>query len=198
MRLCKSVAQVERIRSFIAVDIGPEVRAALSTITRELARAGADARWTRPEGMHATLKFLGAVEATRLQAVHDAVERIAAGHNVMKMYARGLGAFPSLQRPRVLWCGLHCEGLEDLAHAIDSELTSLGFESEKRPFSAHITLARLRSGRRLEPLRSAVQQHLADSFGSVDVNTVTIYRSTLRRDGAVYDALWTIPLAQHK
>ena len=192
------MAQVERIRSFIAVDIGPEVRAALGAITRELARAGADARWTRPEGMHATLKFLGAIEATQLETVHAAVERVAGRHGAMQLHARGLGAFPSLQRPRVLWCGLRCPGLPELASDIDDELAPLGFEGEKRAFSAHVTLARLRSGRGLAPLQHAVQQHIADEFGEVDVANVTIYRSTLRRDGAVYDALWTIPLGQHK
>jgi 2'-5' RNA ligase len=194
----RRVAQVERIRSFVAVDIGSEVRAALQTISRELARAGADARWIRPEGMHATLKFLGSVESMQLDAVRSAVERIAGRHDAMRMSARGLGGFPSLRRPRVLWCGLECDGLAELAADIDSELARLGFESEKRPFSAHITLARVKSDRGLAPLLRAIEQHRADEFGAVDIDAVTIYRSTLRRDGAVYDALWTIPLAQHK
>jgi 2'-5' RNA ligase len=192
------VAHVERIRSFIAVDIGPEVRAALFAMTRELARTGADARWVRPEGMHATLKFLGGVEPTQLEAVRSAVESVAGGHVTLTMAIRGLGAFPTLRRPRVLWAGLRCNGLAELARDIDAALTPLGFEPEKRAFNPHITLARIRSLRGWDALGAAVETNADVVFGELDVATLTIYRSTLRRDGAVYEALWTIPLAQHK
>lgn len=198
MRLCKSVAHVERIRSFIAIDLGAEIRAALHAVTSELARAGADARWVRPEAMHATLKFLGGVEATRLEAVRDTVDSVAADHDAMRLPARGLGAFPSMQRPRVLWAGLDASGLAVLANSIDSALAPLGFEPEARPFNPHITLARLRSLRGWPTLSTAVAAHADDDFGSVDVKAVTIYRSTLNQRGAVYKPLWTIPLAQHK
>jgi len=192
------VAQVERIRSFIAVDIGPEVRAALREMTSELTHTGADARWVRPEGMHATLKFLGGVEATRLQAVRNAVESAVCNCGTMKMSVRGLGAFPSVRRPRVLWAGLQCDGLAELAQGVDMALTPLGFVPEKRPFHPHVTLARMRSLRGCQALAAAIERHKNDEFGKIDVSAVTIYRSKLQRDGAVYDSLWTIPLAQHK
>lgn len=196
--LATSVTHVERIRSFIAIDIGPDVRAALLAVTRELQRAGADARWVRPEGMHATIKFLGGVEPRRLEEVRQAVETVAAGHSVLKMFAGGLGAFPSLRRPRVLWAGLRCEGLAELAREVDTVLVPLGFEAEKRDFNPHITLARVRSLRGWDALAAVLGQRAHEHLGEVDVTALTIYRSTLRRDGAVYDALWTIPLAQHK
>ena len=190
--------QSERIRSFIAVDIGVEVRAALSKVTRVLARSDADARWVRPEGMHATLKFLGGVDSNRLDQVHDALVTAADGHGALRLHVAGLGAFPSLRRPRVLWAGLHCPGLRELAASIDEALVPLGFEPEKRAFNAHVTLARLRSLRGWENLAPAVEAHAEDEFGRVAVAAVVLYRSTLRRDGAVYTPLWTIPLAQHK
>ena len=192
------MAQVERIRTFIAVDLGLEVRAALSATTRELASTGADARWVRAEGMHATLKFLGGVEPKRLDAARNALEPVAAASPAMKLSVRRLGAFPSLRRPRVLWAGIDCPGLADLAARIDAALSPLGFPLEQRSFNPHITLARIRSLRGWTELADAIERHREDTFGDNDVIGVTIYRSTLRPDGAVYDALWTIPLAQHK
>jgi 2'-5' RNA ligase len=192
------VKQSERIRSFIAVDIGAEVRAALGQLSRTLARGGADARWVKPEGMHATLKFLGGVEAERLEQVRAALGQAAAGHACLHLRVAGLGAFPTMRRPRVLWAGLHCQGLRELAAAIDAALVPLGFEPEKRDFNAHVTLARLRSLRGWESLAPVVQAHAGDEFGRIDIDAVVLYRSTLHRDGAIYTPLWTIPLAQHK
>lgn len=193
-----SVTHVERIRSFIAVDIGPDVRAALDAMTRELARTGADARWVRSEGMHATLKFLGGVEATRLQAVHDAVDPVVRGSATMTMKTRGIGAFPSPRRARVVWAGIECAGLAELARRIGLALTPLGFEPEGRTFHPHVTLARVRSGRGGDALAAAIEQHRDDSFGSGGVAAVVLYRSRLQTGGSVYEPLWTIPLAQHK
>ncbi len=148
--------------------------------------------------MHATLKFLGGVEPTRLQAVRHAVDQVATRHAAMKMSVRGLGTFPSPRRPRVVWAGLHCAGVADLARDIEAALEPLGFPAEERDFDPHITFARIRSPRGVGPLRSALERQAGTEFGSVDVKAITLYRSTLHRDGAVYEALWTIPLAQHK
>ena len=176
------MAQVERIRSFIAIDIGPEVRAALCARTRELARAGADARWVRPEGMHATLKFLGGVEPKRLQAVREAVEFVVADTAAMSMSVCGLGAFPTLRRPRVLWAGIQCPGLSELVVAMDSVLSPLEFEPEGRSFHPHITVARVRSLGGWTALAAAFERYKDEDFGHVDVTAITIYRSTLRPD----------------
>src|SRR5690349_12357716 len=100
----------ERIRSFVAVDIAAPVRAALRALQAELAEAGADVRWVRAEGIHVTLKFLGAVEAARLERVHAVLRDILRAHPALHLRVRGLGAFPSLRRPRVLWTGLHGDG----------------------------------------------------------------------------------------
>lgn len=192
------MTQVEYIRSFIAVDIGAEVRAALSDTARALARAGADARWVAPESMHATLRFLGGVEMQRLESVRDAVAIAVARHCIMQVQVRGLGGFPSMRRPRVLWAGIHCSGLAALAGAIEAAVVKAGLDPEERPFNGHITLARLRSLRGWEKLSHEVQAHADDDFGRVEVGEIVLYRSTLGADGAVHSPLWTIPLAQRK
>ena len=186
------------IRSFIAVDLAASVRQAVAELQSELARIKADVRWVRAEGMHVTLKFLGSVEAPRLERVHEALAAAVADQPALHVQARDLGAFPGWRRPRVVWVGLHGEGLVELAQRIDVALAPLGFEREQRPFTPHLTLGRVNSPRGWARLEEVCKAHLDDDFGASDIGAVTIYRSTLQRGGAVYTPLWTIPLRQHK
>ena len=190
--------EATRIRSFIAVDLAESVCAAIGTLQGELARMKADVRWTRVEGMHVTLKFLGAIEAPRLDAVHAALERALHAQPALHVRAHGVGAFPSLRRPRVLCVGLQAAGLVELAARVDTTVTALGFEPERRAFTPHVTLGRVNSGRGWAPLEARLSGHLDDDFGASDVDEVTIFRSTLRPTGAIYTPLWTISLDKYK
>jgi len=186
--------EAERIRSFIAVELAESVRAAIGTLQRGLAGVAADVRWVRTEAMHVTLKFLGAVEAPRLERVHAAVAAALAAQPSLHLRAHGVGAFPSLRRPRVLWVGLQAEGLVGLAARVDAALTPLGFAPEARPFAPHVTLGRVNSLRGWDALEARLGAHLDDDFGDSDLDAVTIFRSTLRPTGSIYTVLWTISL----
>ncbi len=188
----------ECIRSFVAIDLAAPVRAAIGALQHELLDAKADVRWVRVEGMHVTLKFLGAVEAPRLAAVHAALADALHGQPALHVRAHGVGAFPSLRRPRVLWVGLQAEGLVELAARVDTAVTPLGFEPERRPFTPHVTVGRVNSLRGWAPLEAQLKGHLDDDFGTSDVDEVTVFRSTLRPTGAVYTPLWTITLNKYK
>jgi len=188
----------KRIRSFVALDVTPPVRAALQTLVAELAATKADVRWVPPAGMHLTLKFLGAVEAAHLDRVHAALAAAVHEQAALQLRVRGLGAFPSLRRPRVLWVGLRGAGLVELARLVEQTLEPLGFAPEPRPFAPHITLGRVGSLRGWERLEEVYKGHLDDDFGDSPVDLVTIYRSTLHPEGAIYSSLWTIPLRRHK
>jgi 2'-5' RNA ligase len=192
------MSETERIRSFIAIDLAEPVRAAIGALQRELAGMQADIRWMRVEGMHVTLKFLGAVDAPRLDAVHATVKTALHAQPALHVRAHGVGAFPSLRRPRVLWVGLQADGLVELAARADAAVTPLGFEPEKRAFTPHVTLGRVNTLRRWPALEAQLAGHLDDDFGSSDIDAVTIYRSTLRPTGAVYTPLWTMSLNKHK
>ena len=187
-----------RIRSFIAVDLEAPVRQAVRDLQGELARINADVRWVRPAGLHVTLKFLGSVEGARLERVHEAVVAAVAQQPALHVRVRGLGAFPGWRRPRVVWVGLHGDGLAEVAACIDDALAPLGFEREQRAFTPHLTLGRVNSPRGWPRLEEVCKAHLDDDFGESDIDAVSIYRSTLQRGGAVYTSLWTIPLSRHK
>jgi RNA 2',3'-cyclic 3'-phosphodiesterase len=188
----------ERIRSFIAVDLEEPVRAALRRLLDQAAQLKGDVRWVRGEGLHVTLKFLGWVEAARLEQVHGALAAAVAGRPALRVRAHGLGAFPTLRRPRVLWVGLEGEGLAELAAGVETAMTRVGFEPEPRAFTPHITLGRVNGTRGWSYVEELFTMHMSDDFGDSNVDAVTIYRSTLRPDGAVYTPLWTIPLGRNK
>ena len=178
------------MRCFVAIDLPAEVRAA---VTRAQARLrgdapDADVRWTDGEQLHVTVKFLGAVADDRVPAVSSALEAAVGDAPAIALAAVGLGAFPSLRRPRVLWAGLTAGAAElaRLAAAIDRALGPLGFPAEGRPFSAHVTIGRVRSPRGAGALAPAVEQAGAVELGSWTASELVLYESRLRSAGALH------------
>jgi 2'-5' RNA ligase len=183
----------ETVRTFLAVEASPEVHGRLVELKRQLAESGAAVRWVRDEGLHATVKFLDRVPESTLPGLRGALTDAVAGAPRMIATVRELGAFPTWTRPRVVWIGIDCPPLAQLATAVDDALAPLGFEREVRPFRAHITLGRVTGPGGRARLRAAVHTHAADDLGTCELIELIAYRSDLRRDGAVYTKLWTIP-----
>ena len=181
------------VRTFFAVEVAPPIHAALVALKAELAQTGAAVRWVRDDGLHATIKFLGAVRAAMLPAVHAAVAAAARRTPQLAARVRGLGVFPSPKRPRIFWVGLDCAELATLAGALDDALAPLGFAPERRAFRAHITLGRATGTGGREHLHDALERHRHDDFGGCTLSELIGYRSDLRRGGALYTKLWTIP-----
>lgn len=181
------------VRTFLAVEVAPAIHAALVDLKRELARTGAAVRWARDEGLHATVKFLGGVPEAQLPALRDALTDAVGTTPPLRAAVRGLGMFPNPKRPRVVWVGLACQPLTAVAAAVDGALAPLGFAAENRPYHAHITLGRVKELRGWAPLDAALTAHRDDDFGDTTIDQLVAYRSDLRRDGALYTKLWTIP-----
>jgi 2'-5' RNA ligase len=182
-----------KVRAFLAVEVSQPIRTALIELKRELQASGAAVRWVRDDGLHATVKFLGSVPETLVPDI-EAVLRIAVGGcQPLTAAVRSLGAFPSTTRPRVVWVGLDCPALADVASAVDQALLPLGFAAETRPFRAHITLGRVSGPAGRVHLRDALDARRDDAFGSCAIAELIAYRSDLRRGGAVYTKLWTVP-----
>jgi len=182
-----------KVRTFLAVEVSPSIQAALVELKHELARCDAGVRWVRDEALHATVKFLGGVEESVLPSLHAAVSDAVSDAPAPSADVRGLGGFPSLKRPRVLWVGMECQPLTAIAAAVDRALTPLGFAPEARAFRAHITLGRVNSMQNWSALEPLLQRRWRDDFGSCAIEALIGFRSDLRRDGAVYTKLWTIP-----
>lgn len=187
------------VRSFIAVDLDPAVLTAVVALQDVLREGGGDVRWVRPEGLHVTLRFLGGVEPEVLEGVHTAVREAVAARSTSSLRVRGVGGFPSLRRPRVLWVGLQDDGvLGELAEAVAAALTPLGFPPPEHPFRAHATIGRVNSMRGWQRFEEILRAHEDDDLGTSRLRAVVVYRSILQRGGSVYTPLWTIPLTENR
>lgn len=194
------------MRLFVALDLPESVRRGLAETIAKLQRiddvaihgapvsAPADAlrdqRWTRPENMHVTLKFIGHVAGEKLLEIRDALEPIRSLAPVELRY-RGIGYFPDAQRPRVLYCGVDpSPNLAPLAADIGLALEPLGIASEARAFIPHLTLARFNPSQpqNLPPVGDAMQQQ---DFGDARETEFHLYESMLKPGGAEYKKLAT-------
>ncbi|MFZ5865632.1 MAG: RNA 2',3'-cyclic phosphodiesterase [Thermodesulfobacteriota bacterium] len=185
------------VRTFVAIEIPSEVKAFLSDMSRRLKGFGGDVRWTRPEGIHITLKFLGNIKPDLVGDIRDALSPICARQIPFPLSVRGTGGFPDMRRPRVLWAGLHDpnQALVPLAAHVDSALESLGFTKEKRPFNPHLTLARFKSLKRSSDLLQAVTRMASIEGPEFTAHEATLFQSILKPTGAEYTALCRFPFA---
>jgi 2'-5' RNA ligase len=178
------------MRCFVAVDLSAEVRAAVAEVQARVRAAApnADVRWLEPHAFHLTLKFLGAVPDERVVAVSAALERVVSGPP-LDLEARGLGAFPTIRRPHVLWAGIAVGAprLVTLAADVERALVPLGFPPEARPFQAHLTVGRVRSPRDAGVLAKAIAVEGAVALGAWTASEVVLYQSHLKPTGAVHE-----------
>ena len=183
------------IRTFVAIHLTPALLGTLQQ-AQDVLRAspgGPAGRFVQPDNMHLTLKFLGDVDDTRLPAICQAVAAVAQQHEPLELSLGSLGCFPNLNRPRVVWAAVSSaeEGLERLAVELDASLQALGFDREARPFTAHLTLARIREGadpRQVAALGQMVGA-LAPLQGIMTATSVAVVKSELRPQGPLYTAL---------
>ena len=185
------------IRTFIAVQPPPEVRAAAAGLTDSLRRGwrASEVRWVPPENLHLTLRFLGDTEESRIGPLGACLDGVAAGARACRLTLGSLGAFPDVRRPRVLWLGLKGAGTADLRclqRRIEKGVTGLGWEREPRPFSPHLTLGRVRPGSEPAPGEGWARAPVPELAFPVD--EVVLMRSDLRPGGARYSPLHRSPL----
>ena len=187
------------MRCFVAIELPDDVRAALARTQASLRQRAprADLRWVDAAGLHVTLKFLGEVAEDRLSALTDALRATVASHAALALAVAGLGGFPSLGRPRVLWAGIPTGVAElgRLAAALERALAPLGFPPESRPFRSHVTIARVRSPRGTGRIAAAIRAGGDVDFGRWTATDVVLFQSRLRPSGAVYEPLARFALA---
>ena len=155
-----------------------------------------DVAWIAPGNLHLTLKFLGAVPEERIEAIVAALGRSGSDLRPFEARIHGLGAFPSVTRPRVIWAGVldGAPEMMELARRVDTALAALGFAREERPFSPHVTLGRVRRPGRDPTLSEALTGGSARQFGRMRVPGACLMRSELGPRGARYTELAAVPL----
>lgn len=181
----------------------PAVREAIWEVVRgvrrEVEAALGNVRWVAPAAYHFTLRFLGELDADRVGAAVRATRRACAGLESFPVTLRSLGAFPGLERPRVLWIGVDDEGNRRLTHLalrLQEELAREGFAAETRLFASHLTIGRLsdRAGHRPPGALQAVARLFDRDFGPSRSESVVVMKSELRPSGPVYTAMHRVAL----
>ena len=187
-----------KTRTFIAVDALDEVQSAALAAIDRLRGAAESVKWVEPDNLHWTMQFLGDLTDQEMAEVCLRTTRAAAQHEAFELSAIGVGAFPSIQRPRTLWLGAGQGSAELIAlhTSIDDALFSLGFRRDSRPFTPHVTLGRSGHGGHAGPVVTERLAKLADFDGGVqEVAEVVVYASELSREGPTYTVLARAPLS---
>jgi len=185
----------DEIRAFIAIELPGELKSVLKDLEEKLRTPKSRcAKWVDPGSMHLTLKFLGNVGQKQVEEIKKDLETQAKLSKPLSLVTAETGCFPNMQRPRVFWIGLNgeIEKLLDLQSRIDESTGKLGFPRESRPFTAHLTLARLRDDcgpvERKDFAGSVKGARLEQPFSMI-VNAVSLIRSRLTPAGAIYTRL---------
>lgn len=173
-----------------------DVRARLGAEIERLRPTAPPVAWVTPGNLHITLKFLGGVDPAMIGPVTAGLAKVAARAMPFPLTIQGLGAFPSLTRPRVIWAGTDAgaETLIALATSVQHALAGLGFPPEARPFSPHVTLGRVRAPQRDQALADALAEAERRALGVVEVAYMSLMRSDLSSRGARYTELAAYPL----
>jgi 2'-5' RNA ligase len=181
------------IRAFVAVVLDDGLRAAVAAAIERLRPLGSAVAWVPPRNLHVTLHFLGDQSDEQLTLAEAALAEAAAGSAPMDVTFHGIGAFPGLERPRILWVGLAHGALaaRQLQARVTDALATRGFAREERPWHPHLTIGRVHDERRWRrevgpPLRSALAQAATTTFGTQRVAEVALMRSDLSPSGAQY------------
>ncbi|HVA83385.1 MAG TPA: RNA 2',3'-cyclic phosphodiesterase [Candidatus Binataceae bacterium] len=189
----------EHVRAFIALRLEAAVDAAIAGLTERL-RAPENGnppegiRWVRRANFHLTLFFLGpTVPRERLAPIADALGAIAQPTAPFEIEARGVGAFPNAARPRVIFVGLHGDALAGLAARVAEAAERCGFAPERRVYSPHLTVGRVRSLRSPARLRRALSEAAESSFGVSRIERVILYRSERGPQSSTYHELAAFP-----
>ncbi len=191
---------MEQVRSFIAVELPDELKAGITQLQSRL-KSGKPpgVKWVDPYSIHLTLKFLGSVAVDRIGEITTAMEAATQGISPFHLEVRELGVFPNLRRVQVAWVGMSGEvdKLAQLQQRIESKLARLGFTPESRPFTPHLTLARLRNGTSLDERQRFGQLIASTKFDTgytIEVDAINLMRSQLTREGAVYSRISSVGL----
>lgn len=186
------------IRTFIAIELPADVRAALSAAQTQLKRTPSVVKiaWTKIENAHLTLQFLGATEEPAVPKISNALATVAGNCPAFDVSVAGAGAFPDARQPRVVWVGCNDSAgkLRALAGAVQAALRPCGFQPAPVAWTAHLTLGRIRTPRPDAALTQALDSLTNEVFGTLRVDTIHLFQSQLHPDGSIYTKLSSHPL----
>ena len=183
------LALCEKMRLFIAIDLPQNLREELSHLTTKLKKCDADAKWVEPQNLHLSFKFLGETNEDKIKSIEKILNAVAKKHKTLELNLEKFGFFPNEQSPRVFFIATDKEEeLKKIYSSLEDALQNIGFEKEER-FKSHITLARFRSLKNIEVLKKQVKSLTIK--GAFTAREITLFKSTLKPQGPVYEKLFS-------
>ena len=184
------------IRTFVAIEISDKTRNDIKTIIARLREVKAHVKWVLPANLHITLKFLGNVKDDEIAKISEFIRESSSGLKPFNLHVGGLGAFPDLKRPKVIFVNIKDEynNLYTLHNRLEEKLTCLGIKKELRKYKPHITIGRVSSCQQIDILADAIEMHKNDSLGNEQIKSVALMMSELLPKGPEYTKLDTIRL----
>jgi 2'-5' RNA ligase len=191
---------VNNVRVFIAISLPDEIHDSLSVINAQLKKDIPDGtiRWVKATNIHLTLKFLGETPKADIERLKTNLESPVGRHLPFELTIEGIGVFPNLHRPRIVWTGIrNSSELVSLQDAVERVTQEMGYAAEDRKFSAHLTLGRVSqyiNPQQLQQCGNVFSSGSVGGMGSFIVKSIDIYRSDLNAGGSIYTRLYSIPL----
>jgi len=188
----RGAALPETTRAFIAIELNEAVHSELASLQSILKKSKADVKWLAPESIHLTLKFLGNIEIQKIKEIEEILNETAAGLEPFALTLKGIGAFPELDHPRVVWVGVESGASQSkqIVKTIEEKLEIIGIPREEREFYAHITLGRVKSQKNTGGLKEIIEATKFEARSAVDVIHLTLFKSELTRGGSIYTPLF--------
>jgi 2'-5' RNA ligase len=183
---------MKSMRTFISIDVDNDK---LVKLQKELDETGANLKLVEPQNIHLTLKFLGEVKESMINEIGKTMEKSVEGIHPFKANLKGIGVFPSEKYMRIIWVGLLAKEIMEISSRIEDRLGQLGFKREKRAFTPHVTIARVKSARNKDKLLSSIKKYCDEDFGWIGVNFIKLKKSKLTPRGPLYENLIDVKLA---
>jgi len=179
------------IRAFVAIEVPESIQREMASIQEHLRKTRASVSWVKPGNIHLTLKFLGNIEEGWVDPVLREMVNIAGEMEPFSIEVKGLGCFPNMRNPRVIWIGI--EDRDDratgLQSSLEASLEALGFAREGRQFTPHLTIGRFRTQAGKAELVEEVRRLGSQSLGKIEVTEMILFQSELHPQGAIYTPL---------
>jgi 2'-5' RNA ligase len=181
--------KLDKVRAFIAVELDSQLLPKVLELQRELLSAGADIKAVEPENIHFTLRFLGEISQSAVDEIATCMNKLEFGPFPIEV--RGVGCFPNVRNPRVVWIGLSMglDAFSRLSRQLEDCLGEIGFRSEGERFTPHLTIGRVRSGRNKVALAKKLGELLNAEVGKMTVGSIKLKKSTLTPRGPIYTTL---------
>ncbi len=182
----------QSIRTFISIELDEETHSELSSLLSALAESDADVKWVAPEVIHLTLKFLGYIDEAKVKEVQEILSAVVKNFKPFALTLKGIGAFPKLDYPRVIWAGVN-EGKSEtelIAKELEDKLEKIDIPKEDREFHPHITLGRVKSPKNKDKLKSIIEITKFEPCSKINVDHLTLFKSQLSANGPTYTPLF--------